>query len=286
VKQLSDKGDLFLTTVNFFIQDTSLTGRHTMRLENKIAVVTGGGMGIGRSGALAFAAEGAAVAVADVNIQAANEVVEEIRSGGGQAVAVLADVSKSADAERIAQETVQAFGGIDFLLNNAGIQTYGTVTETDEETWDRTLNINLKGMYLVAKYCIPEMLKRGGGAIVNIASIQGIANAKRVAAYAAAKGGVIALTRTIGVDYARENIRCNCICPGGVITPMMYESMAMNYQPEQYAEEIRKSGQNYPVGRLGEADEIAKVAVFLCTSDSSFMTGSTVVVDGGYMAAL
>ena len=257
-----------------------------MRLENKIAVVTGGGMGIGRSGALAFAVEGAAVTVADVNMQAANQVVEEIRASGGRAVAVLADVSKSADAERIAQETVRAFGGIDFLLNNAGIQTYGTVTETDEDTWDRTLNINLKGMYLVAKYCIPEMLKRGGGAIVNIASIQGLANAKRVAAYAAAKGGVIALTRTIGVDYARQNIRANCICPGGVITPMMYESMAMNYQPEQYEEEIRKSGQNYPVGRLGEADEIAKVAVFLCTDESTFMTGSTVVVDGGYMAAL
>lgn len=181
---------------------------------------------------------------------------------------------------------MRAFGGIDFLLNNAGIQTYGTVTETDEDTWDRTLNINLKGMYLVAKYCIPEMLKRGGGAIVNIASIQGLANQKRVAAYAAAKGGVIALTRSIGVDYARENIRANCICPGGVITPMMYEAMALNYQPEQYEEEIRKSGLTYPIGRLAEPEEIAKVAVFLCTSDSSFMTGSTVVVDGGYMAAL
>ncbi len=257
-----------------------------MRLQNKVVVVTGGGMGIGRSGALAFAAEGAAVTVADVNMQAASQVVTEIQAAGGQAVAVLADVSKSADAERIAQETVQAFGGIDFLLNNAGIQTYGTVTETDEETWDRTLNINLKGMYLVAKYCIPEMLKRGGGAIVNIASIQGIANQKRVAAYAAAKGGVIALTRAMGVDYAAQNIRANCICPGGVITPMMYEAMALRYQPEQYDEEIRKSGENYPVGRLAEPEEIAKVAVFLCTSESSFMTGSTVVVDGGYMAAL
>lgn len=257
-----------------------------MRLKNKVAVVTGGGMGIGRSGALAFAAEGAAVAVADVNAQAANQVAEEIRAAGGQAVAVLADVSKNADAERIAQETVQAFGGIDFLLNNAGIQTYGTVTETDEETWDRTLNINLKGMYLVAKYCIPEMRKRGGGAIVNIASIQGIANQKRVAAYAAAKGGVIALTRSMGVDYAAENIRANCICPGGVITPMMYEALALSYPPEQIEEEIRKGGLTYPLGRLAQPEEIARVAVFLCTSDSSFMTGSTVVVDGGYMAEL
>lgn len=256
-----------------------------MRFENKIAVVTGGGMGIGRSGALAFAAEGAAVTVADMNAEAARKVVEEIQASGGKAAAVIADVSKIADAERIAQETVQAFGGIDFLLNNAGIQTYGTVTETDEDTWDRTLNINLKGMYLVAKYCIPEMEKRGGGAIVNIASIQGMANQRRVAAYAAAKGGVIALTRSMGVDYA-PRIRANCICPGGVITPMMYESLALRVPRDQIETEIRKGGETYPMGRLAEPDEIASVVMFLCSDEASFMTGSAVVVDGGYMAAL
>ncbi len=257
-----------------------------MRFENKVAVVTGGGMGIGRSGALAFATEGAAVAVADYNAEAARNVVGEIEASGGQAVAVIADVSKIADAERIAQETVQAFGGIDFLLNNAGIQTYGTVTETDEDTWDRTLNINLKGMYLVAKYCIPEMEKRGGGAIVNIASIQGMANQRRVAAYAAAKGGVIALTRSMGVDYAPQHIRANCICPGGVVTPMMHDSMGLRFPKDQIEAEIRKAGETYPIGRLAESEEIASVVMFLCSEEASFMTGSAVVVDGGYMAAL
>ncbi|HLV37150.1 MAG TPA: glucose 1-dehydrogenase [Spirillospora sp.] len=257
-----------------------------MRFQNKVAVVTGGGMGIGRAGALAFAAEGAAVAVVDVNSEAAQSVVDEIKTAGGQAAAVIADVSKIADAERIAQETVRAFGGIDFLLNNAGIQTYGTVTETDEETWDRTLNVNLKGMFLVAKFCIPEMLKRGGGAIVNIASIQGLANQRRVAAYAASKGGLIALTRSMAVDYVGQGIRTNCICPGGVDTPMMHWSVGLSVPEDQIRETIRKAGEEYPIGRLAQPEEIAKVAVFLCSDDASFMAGSAVVVDGGYMALL
>jgi NAD(P)-dependent dehydrogenase (short-subunit alcohol dehydrogenase family) len=257
-----------------------------MRLENKVAVVTGGGMGIGRAGALAFAAEGAAVAIVDVNRAAAEAVAAEIQAAGGRAAAVIADVSQRADAERIAAETAQAFGGVDFLLNNAGIQTYGTVTETDEDTWDRTLNINLKGMYLVAKYCIPLMQQRGGGAIVNIASIQALANQRRVAAYAAAKGGVMALTRSMAVDYAADNIRVNSICPGGVDTPMMHWAVGLSAAQDQIRNVIEEAGQTYPLGRIAQPEEIARVVVFLCSSDSSFMTGSAVVVDGGYMALL
>jgi NAD(P)-dependent dehydrogenase (short-subunit alcohol dehydrogenase family) len=254
-----------------------------MRFQDKVVVVTGGGLGIGRACALTFAAEGAAVVVVDVKAEAAQAVVDEISS---QAVACVADVSKRDDMQRMAQEAVAAFGGIDCLINNAGIQTYGTVTETDEDTWDRTLDINLKGMYLTAQACIPQMEKRGGGAIVNIASIQGLASQRRVAAYAAAKGGLIALTHSMGIDHIAQGIRTNCICPGSINTPLLHFAIGTMVSAEQIDAKIEEFGHSYPIGRVGRPDEVARVAAFLCSDDASFMTGSTVVVDGGYMAAL
>ncbi len=255
-----------------------------MQFSAKTAVVTGAGLGIGRAIALAFAEQGARVVVVDVQAEAAADTVQQIEASGGQALLVLADVSKDADAARIAQEAVSAFGGIHVLVNNAGVQTYGTVVETDEATWDRTLNINLKGVYLVAKYCIPQIIASGGGAVVNIASIQGMASQPRVAAYAASKGGVIAMTRTMAIDHARDQVRVNCICPGGVDTPLMHWAIGLSTPPEQINAVIAAAGQNYPLGRIGQPEEIASAALFLASDAASFITGTSLVVDGGYLA--
>ena len=184
-----------------------------MRFAGKVAVVTGAATGIGRATALAFAREGANAVLADVNAEAMNETARTIETAGGSALAVLADVSRGEDARRIASDAVDRFGGVDYLVASAGIQTYGTVVDTDEDTWDRTLAVNLKGVYLAAKYCIPEMVKRGGGAIVNVASVQGLQSQPNVAAYAASKGALIAMTRTMALDHAAEGIRVNSLCP-------------------------------------------------------------------------
>ncbi len=250
-----------------------------MRFSGKVAVITGGGAGMGKAAALAFAHEGAAVVIADVDAKAAESVAAEISAAGGQAQAVQADVS------RIAAEAVRAFGGIDVLVNNAGIQTYGTVIDTDEETWDRTINVNLKSIFLVSKYCVPEIIKRGGGAVVNMASVQGMASQKRVVAYAATKGGIIAMTRTMALDHAPDKIRVNCVCPGSVDTPMLRWAADV-FVPENPAAAIEDWGNLHALGRVANASEIAKVILFLASEDASFMTGSAVVVDGGLLAGL
>ncbi|MBZ0297318.1 MAG: glucose 1-dehydrogenase [Anaerolineae bacterium] len=256
-----------------------------MRFENKVGVVTGAAMGMGYAFAAALAAEGAAVAVVDVNTERAAEAVEQITASGGNAQAIIADVSKAADAERIARETVAAFGGIDYVVNNAGVQTYGTVVTTDEETWDRTLDINLKGAYLVSHYCIPEIEKRGSGAVVNIASIQGLQCQPNVAAYAASKGGMIAMTRSMAQDHA-PTIRVNCVCPGSVDTPLLRWG-AQQFSGGLPADEaIHQWTQNDPIPRAGRPEEIARTVLFLLSDDSSFTTGAVFVVDGGHMAAL
>ena len=192
-----------------------------MRFENKVALVTGAATGIGAATALAFAAEGAQVALCDVNEAELNARLQEIEADGGTGLAVLADVSQPAEARRMAEEAVAAYGGIDYLVASAGIQTYGTVVDTDEDTWDRTLDVNAKGVYLAAKFCVPEMAKRGGGAIVTVASVQGLFSQPNVAAYAASKGAVIAMTRTMAIDHAGDNIRANSICPGSIDTPLL-----------------------------------------------------------------
>ena len=256
-----------------------------MRFSAKVAVITGGGAGMGKATAVAFAQEGAAVVVADIDAKAAESVAAEIIAAGGQAKAVQADVSRSADAQRISAESVGAFGGIDVLVNNAGIQTYGTVVDMDEETWDRTINVNLKSIFLVSKYCVPEITKRGGGAVVNMASVQGMASQKRVVAYAATKGGIIAMTRTMALDHAPDNIRVNCVCPGSVDTPMLRWAADI-FVPGNPAGAIEDWGKLHALGRVANASEIAKVVLFLASEDASFMTGSAVVVDGGMLAGL
>ena len=256
-----------------------------MRFEGKVAVVTGAATGIGRATALAFAREGASVALADVNAEAMKETAREIETSGGSGLAVLSDVSRGEDASRIASDAVEHFGGVDYLVASAGIQTYGTVVDTDEDTWDRTLAVNLKGVYLAAKYCIPEMIKRGGGAIVNVASVQGLQSQPNVAAYAASKGALIAMTRTMALDHAGDGIRVNSLCPGSINTPLL-RFAADTYSPDDPLGAIDEWGKLHALGRVGKPEEMADVALFLVSDAASFMTGATVVADGGLTIGL
>ena len=251
-----------------------------MRFKDKVAVVTGGATGIGQAVAEALAQEGAAVVIADVNESAANATLQAIQAQGGRGITVTADVSSGAEAQRMARETVDAFGGIDYLVASAGIQTYGTVVDTDEATWDRTLGVNLKGVYLAAKYSIPEMQKRGGGAIVNVASVQGLLSQPMVAAYSASKGAVIALTRTMALDHAKDGIRVNSLCPGSVDTPMLRGSADL-FSPENPEAALASWGGFHALKRIAAPSEMAQVALFLLSDGASFMTGAAVVADGG-----
>ena len=249
------------------------------RFSKKVALVTGAASGIGRATALAFAREGAAVAVADVTEPAGNETVALIQKAGGTAKFFRCDVSKDADVEKLVRDVVGAFGRLDFAHNNAGIEGKQAKTaDCTEETWDRTIAVNLKGVWLCMKHEIPQMLKQGGGAIVNTASVAGLVGFAGLPAYNASKGGVIQLTRTAALEYAKQNIRVNAVCPGVIKTPMV--DRVTGGTPE--GEAAFAAGE--PVGRLGRPEEIATVVVWLCTDDASFVTGIPMPVDGGWVA--
>ncbi|HSS51556.1 MAG TPA: glucose 1-dehydrogenase [Thermoanaerobaculia bacterium] len=252
-----------------------------MRLENKVALITGAGSGIGRETALLFAREGARVVVVDVNDAAGEAVVDEVKAAGGEAVYVHADVSKAADAEAMIRAAEANFGKLDVLFNNAGIshpQDDDAVT-TEEEVWDLTMNINLKGVFLGCKYGIPALRRAGGGSIINTASFVAVLGAATPQlAYTASKGGVLAMTRELATLHARENIRVNALCPGPLRTELL-----MKYLDTE--EKRQRRLVHIPMGRFGEAREIAKAALFLASDESSFTTGATFLVDGGITAA-
>lgn len=250
------------------------------KLEGKVALITGAASGIGRATALLFSREGAKVAVADCAPQGGQETVRMIKEAGGEAAFVEVDVSKAADVERMVKTVVDRYGRIDILHNNAAIQgPFGFVTDTSEEDWDSTISINLKGVFLVSKYVIPVMVNQGGGAIINMASTAGIVGIPFTPVYCAAKGGVIQLTKAMALAHVTQNIRVNCVCPGGTLTPMME-----GWLPADSAE---REGffQGMPGGRPIQPEEIARTVLFLACDDSSPAVGSVVVVDLGHTAA-
>lgn len=253
--------------------------------KGKVVIVTGGALGIGAGTALEFARNGASVTIADVNITAAENISSQIDALGAEAIAFQADVSRSSDCERVVTETVSRFGGVDILFSNAGIQppdSYTNVEDTSEEMWDRILDVNLKSRFLMAKYAIPEMRKRGGGVIISTASTQGLQSQNLVPAYAASKGGDISLTRQMALDYAADGIRVLTVCPGGVDTPMWRGSSRGN--DDEIQERLKQSGQKHPIGRIGQPQDIANVVLLLASDQASFMTGEYICVDGGMMA--
>lgn len=248
-----------------------------MRLKNKVAIITGGASGIGKATAILFAKHGAKIVVADIDENGANQTVTDIHDAGNEAIYVQTDVTISDNTERMVTETVSTYGKLDILLSSAGIAMRLPVADLPEADWHRCLDVNLTGVYLCAKAAIPEMRRNGGGSIINLSSIYGLVGADVRAAYVASKGGVTNLTRGMALDYAEENIRINCICPGFVETPLV---AGVVKTPQEY----RNLADRHPMRRLAQPEEIAYGALYLASDESAFVTGIALPIDGGYTA--
>ena len=251
-----------------------------MKLEGKVALVTGGSDGIGKAIARTFAKEGAKVVVASRNEAKGKKALAELK-GLGEATYFEVDVSKSDQVRKMVDDTIRRYGRIDILVNNAAICPPGDVLTTTEAIWDEVIDVNLKGIFLCCKNVIPHMQANGGGTIVNIGSINSLMAMENEAAYDASKGGVLMLTKAMALDFAKSNIRVNCICPGAIETPMLKASLETAKNPQAARESLV---QKHPLRRTGTPNEIAQAALFLATDDSSFITGATIPVDGGILA--
>jgi meso-butanediol dehydrogenase / (S,S)-butanediol dehydrogenase / diacetyl reductase len=252
-----------------------------MRLENKVALVTGAGSGIGRATAIRLAQEGAKIAVVDINPTTGAETAEIIIGAGGQAAFIQADVSKVADTERIVAETAQKFGQLNILVNDAAIMLEKTAVDTTEAEWDRLIDVNLKGTFFCAKYAILQFRRqKSGGAIVNMASVNSFFAEGGIVAYCASKGGIAQVTRAMAMDHSAEGIRVNAICPGWIETPLNAKFFALGPHIREQA------GKLHAIGRIGQPEEVAAAVVYLVSDEASFVTGTLLTVDGGFSAGL
>lgn len=250
------------------------------RFSSKVALVTGGASGIGRACAQLFAREGASVVVSDVALEGGHETVRLIEEGGGEASFVEVDVSDAAEVEALIGRTVQAHGHLDYAFNNAGIEGSMATNTADysEEDWDRVIAVNLKGVWLCMKHEIAQMIRQGGGSIVNNSSVEGLVGLEGTSVYAASKHGVVGLTKTAALEYAQSGIRVNAVCPGLIRTPMVERYSGGDPEIEAQFATVE------PVGRMGSAEEVGEAVVWLCSEAASFVTGHAMAVDGGYVA--
>jgi NAD(P)-dependent dehydrogenase (short-subunit alcohol dehydrogenase family) len=253
-----------------------------MKLENRVAVITGAGSGIGRASALEFAREGARVVVADLNLAGALETVRQIEAGGGQALAVETDVARPESVQTLVAQTLETFSQVHVLLNNAAIQVNKTVEDTTVEEWNREISVNLGGVFLCSKFFLPH-LRRTRGCIINMSSVNGFFVEPRCAGYCATKAAIIGLTKAMAIDHGKEGIRVNCICPGYIDAGLAWGYFEA--QPDPAAARAA-AGKLHALWRIGRPEEVGRVAVFLASDEASFMTGSAVVVDGGFGSGL
>ena len=247
-------------------------------LQDKVALITGASSGIGRASALVFAREGAKVVGADVAVEGGQETVQMVREAGGNAIFIQADVSNAAEVEALINEAFETYGRLNCAFNNAGIGHTGTITECTEDEWDRVMNINLKGVWLCMKYEIMHLAMHGGGAIVNASSVAGIVGHRRRAIYTVSKHGVIGLTKVAALQYAKEGIRINAVCPGPIRTGLTEPGWSSNPQAEA------RAMSQVPMDRLGSPEEVAEASAWLCSDAASFVTGHALIVDGGIVA--
>jgi len=253
-----------------------------VNLKDKIALITGGASGIGRATALLFAQEGVAVAIADINQEMGESAKQEIENSGGRVIFIPCDVSKAADCKVAVEQTVKTFGGLDILFNNAGIVSRTNVLTISEAEWDQVMGVNVKSVFLMSKYAIPHMEKRGEGNIINVSSGWGIQGGENAISYCASKGAVTNMTRAMAIDHGAKNIRVNAVCPGDTDTPMLRsEADGLGIAYDQLVED---SSKGRPLRRIGTPMDIAKAVLFLASDASAFVTGSILVVDGGGLA--
>jgi NAD(P)-dependent dehydrogenase (short-subunit alcohol dehydrogenase family) len=252
-----------------------------MRLKNKVAVVTGTASGIGRGTAKLLAKEGARVVGGDIDAEGGNKTAEEIRRNGGESLFVRTDVTQLQQMKNLVEQAVHTFGGIDVLFSNVGVVIGNAIVDVSEEEWDTVMNVNLKSMYLACKYCIPEMLKRGGGSIILTSSANGLLAEPSLATYCATKGAIIGLTRSIATDYGKDNIRVNCICPTYTRTPLVEKWIDSGMDPNLTWDKVNRL---HALNRISEVEEVANAVLFLASDESSIVTGSAMVIDGGLTA--